>query len=106
MLNATRTPPGRNCRVFSTRRDAESRVESRWFLPLRHELGRGLDELDQHAFSPLWVLLASLRMDEADVVPCGTLANATGREAHAGLAKPLHGRREVVDPEAEMVRPG
>src|SRR3990172_11374331 len=42
-------------------------------------------------------------MDEADVVSGGALADASRREGDALAAQPLDGRREIVDPESDVI---
>src|SRR5262249_49822577 len=66
-------------------------------------LGRRLHQLDEHAFASDGRLAAPLGVDEADVVAPGALPEATRRHGPAAGPGPAHRRREVVDPEADVV---
>src|SRR5262245_58422744 len=67
------------------------------------DVARRLHQLDQHALGPDRRLLIAARMDEADVVARGTLANPAGSEADAIRLEPLNSCREIVDPEADVI---
>src|SRR2546427_9331414 len=62
-------------------------------------LGRRLHQLDQHALASDRKLVIALGVKKADVVAGRALADAAGRKAHALCRQPLHGQRQVVDPQ-------
>ena len=82
-----------------------SRGRFRWTRSLIRVWGsvRMLDELDENATSPEGRVIVALGMNEADVVPCPTLAYATRGETHAPLSKPGDGGFQVVHPQAYMI---
>src|ERR1017187_2461178 len=69
----------------------------------RNDLGRCLDELDQHPFAGDRKLVVGLRMQEADVVARRALANPAGPEPDPTRREPGHGRGQIVDPQADVI---
>src|SRR4051812_15640482 len=63
-----------------------------------------LHEFDQYALAAARGFRAGPGMQEAHVVSGGTLADATGSEAHALLAEPAVCSRQIVHPQSEMIQ--
>ena len=66
----------------------------------RHDIGRRLHQLDQHALAAERKLRRCPRVHEAHVVPAAPLRMPPGRKAHALRRQPIDGARQVVDPQA------
>src|SRR5210317_473156 len=66
--------------------------------------GRRLDELDEHAFATDRKLVITFRVYKTNVISRCTLANTARRKAQTLLRQPINGRRQIVHPQADMIK--